>query len=441
MRTSPILLVVCVGLALPCRAQPQSPPPSIQAQPNAAADEPAIDVAHDDHDLHDPEQTPIAQGYVGDAWADEEAPLKLGLFSFRFLLQTRYEHTFAASDNPQAALALREEVLAHDGDGFSVQRFFWRIAATPSEYLSFKSILDLSKLRGSDVSNVLKQAFMQVSPVPKRLELVAGVFKLPYSILELDPVARFELPNLGQADDLVKDLGFAGRDVGVEVMFAPLPRPRWLRVLLGVFRGHAKDERSSPFGAIGARLESKPIKGLRIGFDVVGMPKAISYKRPFETSSDDVLPNPPDQLYPREQRWGNGVAYSADLSYTRKYFSLRAEGMLGDRVDIDQRYDARSFWSVWGLIAYRFKVGPLGVMPAARVEWLETDREHDLGGRLELSAALNVLYKKSVRWALAVTHTDLQRDSPVLEQPQPLPYFPYFGIDSTRLTLQLQLEI
>jgi len=397
--------------------------------------------AQEDDGLHHPSETPIAQGYVGDAWADEESPLKLGVFSFRFLLQTRYEQTFATSRNTQPGLSLREDVLAHDGDGYSMQRFFWRIAAAPSEYLSFKSILDLSKLRGSDVSNVLKQAFMQISPLPKRLELVAGVFKLPYSILELDPVARFELPNLGQADDLVKNLGFAGRDVGLEVMFAPLPRPRWLRVTLGMFRGRAKGEHSSPIGSLGARLESKPIKGLRLGLDAVGMPRSIRYKQPFETDSDELLPDPPDKLYPREQRWSSGIAYSADISYTLKYFSVRAEGMLGDRVDVDERYGARSFWAVWGLVAYRFKLGPLGIMPAGRVEWLDTDREHDVGGRLELSAALNILYKKSLRGVLAITRTDVQPETAALEQPRPLPYLPYFALDFTRVTLQLQLEI
>ncbi|HTU59141.1 MAG TPA: hypothetical protein VMF89_11920, partial [Polyangiales bacterium] len=218
-------------------------------------------------------------------------------------------------------------------------------------------------------------------------------------------------------------------------------RPRWLRVTLGAFHGRAKDEHSSPIGSLGARLESKPIKGLRLGLDAVGMPRSIRFKQPFETDSDELLPNPPDPLYPREQRWASGIAYSADVSYTRKYFSVRAEGMLGDRVDVDARYGARSFWAVWGLVAYRFKLGPIGIMPAGRVEWLDTDREHDVGGRLELSAALNILYKKSVRGVLAITRCDVQPDTAVLEQPQPLPYQPYFALDYTRVTLQLQLEI
>jgi hypothetical protein len=441
-----LLTIFLLGLALPCHAQELdagTTPSAEAATASAASIEPAESAENAGDPGHDdPAETPIAQSFVGDAWADDEAPLKLGLFSFRVLLQTRYDQTFAAtSSNPNPNLALRENVLVRDGDGFSLQRFFFRIAAVPNQYIAFKSILDLSKLKGSNVSNVLKQAFMQLSPVPKRVELVAGVFKLPYSILELDPVARFEVPNLGQADDLIKNVGFAGRDVGVELMFAPLPKPRWLHVIFGAFRGHAKDEHASPFGALGARLESKPIKGLRFGADIVGMPASQDYKQPFATSRNDVLPLPPDPLYPREQRWGSGVAYSADVSYSRKKLSLRVEGMLGDRVDIDERYGARAFWAAWGIVAYRFKLGAWGLMPAARVEWLDMDANHSNGGKLELTGALNVLYGKRVRFVIAATRTEVQASTPVLEQPRPLPYVPYFALDNTRLTFQLQLEI
>ena len=408
-------------------------------QPTAAETEPDTTVSP-----HDEEAGPSPQpsSFEGDAWGDEQGKLNAGPLSFRILLQTRYEHTYAeSSENTRVGYALREDVLVRDGDGYGLQRLFFRMAANPLPWVEFKTILDFAKLRGSDVSNVLKQAYFTLKPIPERVEIAAGVFKLPYSILELDPVARFELANLGDADEVIKNLGFGGRDVGVELMVAPLEKPRWLRLLVGAFRAHAKDENASPVGAIGARIESRPWKELRLGVDVVGMPSSYNYKQPFETSSKDVLPMPPDPLYPREQRWGSGKAYSADISYTRKRFTVRVEGLLGDRVDIDTRYNARSFGSVWALAAYRFKVGPLGLMPAARVEFMDTDREHKTGGRRALSFALNVLYKKSVRLVLDVTRTDVQGDTPVIEQPQPLALYPYLDLDNTRVTAQLQLEL
>lgn len=436
----PLQLVVCLlaGAALTDTLQAQSPEPARSPEQVAREQSGAADTTGAEL----PSVAPLPQNFVGDAWADEPTPMTLGPWSFRVLLQTRYEHTYArASVDPRAGYAVREDVLAHDGDGLSVQRFFLRIAAVPSDYVSFKSILDLSKLRGSDVSNVLKQAYMLLSAQPKRLELVAGVFKLPYSILELDPVARFELPDLGQADDLVKNLGFAGRDVGLELMFAPLHKPRWLRVQLGAFRGHATGLQASPLGALGARVESKPHKGVRVGVDLVAMPRSVSDKQPFETSSDAVLPDPPDRLYPREQRWARGIAYSADASYTRKRFSVRVEAMLGDRVDVDERYGARSFASVWGLAAYRFQLQPIGLLPALRVEWLDADREHATGARLELSVALNVLYKKRLRFVVAGTRSVVQHGSARIEQPRPLPYEPYLELSRTKLVAQLQLEL
>jgi hypothetical protein len=384
-----------------------------------------------------------AQTFDGDAWGDDTARLAAGPLTFRVALQTRYRHTFAeASRDTRPGFALREDVLARDGDGFKLQRFLLRMAITPKRWLSFKGTLDFAKLTGSDVSNVVKQALATLRPVPKHVEINAGVFKIPYSILELDPVSAYELTEFGDSNELINDLGFAGRDVGLTVMLAPLSKPKLLRVVLGAFRGHAKDEHASPLGTVAARVESKPwIKGLRFGATVVGMPWARDYKQPFETSSKDVLPVPPDPLYPREQRWDSGKAYGADISYTRKRFSVRIEGLLGDRVDVDQRYGARSFSAIWGLVAYRFKIAKLGVMPAARVELMDADREHDAGGRTLLSLALNVLYKQNVRFVVDVTRTEVQGNSPVLEQPLPLPYYPYMALDDTRMTAQLQVEL
>lgn len=387
--------------------------------------------------------SPQAQGFDGDAWGDDASQLAAGPLTFRLALQTRYRDTFpVASGDMRQSIVVREDVLAQEDDGFKLQRFLLRMAVTPKPWMTFKGTLDFAKLRGSDVSNVVKQAIATLRPVPGRLELYAGVFKIPYSILELDPVSQYELTDLGDSNELINDMGFGGRDVGLAVMFAPLPKPKWARIIVGTWRGHAKDENASPLGVIAGRIESKPwVKGFRLGASVVGMPFSQSYKQPFETSSKDIRPNPPDMNYPAEQRWDSGKAYSADISYTRKRFSVRVEGLLGDRVDVDQRYNARSYSAIWALVAYRFKVGKIGVMPVGRVEFMDADREHDTGGRRILSFGVNFLYKRSVRFVIDVSHTEVQDDTPVLEQPRPLPGYPYFALDNTRVTGQLQLEL
>jgi hypothetical protein len=402
---------------------PPPPPAAAPAQPPEAAE-------------------PVEQIDTGDAWGDEVTGLQAGPLTFHLLLQTRYVHSFAEpSENTRPGYALREDTLARDGDGWDLQRFFFRVGADPEPWLGFKAILDFAKLRGSDVSNVLKQAYVRLRPLPSHIELAVGVFKLPFSILELDPVAEYELSDLGDADTLVKNLGFAGRDVGVEAMIAPLSKSKRLRISFGAFRGHAHDEHASPVGAIGARVESKPIKALRIGADVVGMPYGADYKQPFETSGKDVLPMPPDALYPREKRWAAGKAYSADVTFDAHHLMARAEGMIGDRVDVDTRYGARSFWAAWVLVAYEFQLGTFDLMPAARAEWLDADREHGVGGRRELSLGCSLSFSKRVRLLLDATRTDVQPATAVLEQPLPLAAVPYFELDHTRVTAQLQLQI
>lgn len=445
----------CAGLLLSvasyAHAQDTNPPATPESLPPTAAEpsqpvdphpvEPVAGPPADQSEMSEAENPP-EQIDTGDAWGDDMAGLQAGPLTFHLLLQPRYAHTFAEpSDNPRPGYAVREDILVRDGDGWSLQRFFFRIGADPEPWVGFKAILDFAKLRGSDVSNVLKQAYARLRPVVGHVEIAAGIFKLPFSILELDPVAEYELTDLGDADNFIKNLGFAGRDIGAEIMVAPLPKPKRLRLSLGAFRGHAQDENASPVGAIGFRIESKPWKWLRVGADVVGMPSGATYKQPFETSGKDVLPMPPDPLFPRERRWAPGKAYSADISLEKYHFHVRAEGMLGDRVDVDTRYGARSWMAAWVLVAYKFHAGPIALMPAARAEWLDSDREHPVGDRRELTFGCTLILSKTVQLMFDFTRTDVQEGTPVLEQPLPLPAVPYFDLDHERVTAQLQLQI
>jgi hypothetical protein len=432
-------------IAVPRTAEPLEPPPDTfqpePSKPSAGRIEPAAGPPADQSQMSESANPPDEMD-TGDEWGPHMEGLQAGPLTFHLLLQPRYAQTFAEpSTNLRPGYATREDILVRDGDGWSLQRFFFRIGADPEPWVGFKAILDFAKLRGSNVSNVLKQAYARLRPIQGHFDIAAGIFKLPFSILELDPVAEYELTDLGDADNFIKDLGFAGRDIGAEIMVTPLSRPKRLRISVGVFRGHAQDENASPVGAIGMRVESKPWKWLRIGADVVGMPSGATYKQPFETSGKDVLPMPPDPLYPRERRWAAGKAYSADISFAKKHWRIRLEGMLGDRVDVDTRYGARSWMAGWVLVGYKFRAGPIALMPAARAEWLDTDREHSVGGRRELTLGMNVFFSQTVQLLVDVTRTDVANGTPVIEQPLPLPAIPYFDLDNTRVTAQLQLQI
>jgi hypothetical protein len=115
--------------------------------------------------------------------------------------------------------------------------------------------------------------------------------------------------------------------------------------------------------------------------------------------------------------------------------------MIGDRVDVDMRYGARSFWAAWALVGYKFKTGPIALMPAARAEWLDADREHAVGGRRELTLGCNVIFSKTVQLVADVTRTDVRASTAALEQALPLAAIPYFDLAHERVTAQLQLQI
>jgi hypothetical protein len=387
----------------------------------------------------DPNQDDLTDSMPGDPWGDAQG---LSVISLRALFQMRYTTTFAAdSDSSRASYVVREENLAQQGDGWAVNRLFLRLSSDPVKYVGFKSVLDFSELLDGDPEDVVKQAYAVLRPVPERFEIAVGLFKLPFSTLELDASARFEFADMGMANQLVGDLGYAGRDLGMQVMVAPLRKPKRLRLSVGAFRGHMHDEHDLPSGILAGRVEVKPIKSLRFGADVVDHLRAVTYDRPFNTSSKDELPNPPDPLYPAQKRWGAGRAYSVDARFKKKGFMLRGEFLYGDRVDMDERYKARTFWASWGIAAYRIEAGKVTLIPAVRAEWLDSDREHGKGMYRTLSLGLTTLFLERVRVLLDVSRVDVEEHTAVLNQPKPLPESPYLALDTTRVIAQLQLEL
>ncbi|MET0386628.1 MAG: hypothetical protein ABW321_11745 [Polyangiales bacterium] len=435
-----LLPIAQLTVVNPLQAQPQ-PEPDPQAQRAPIQQEPAKP-DHAEQDAQEPHDDPEPPPLDGDVFGGRSGGLRVGFLQFGFLTQIRFVRTWAAdSRNASAVYRVAENELARNGDGLSLHRFALRLAADPSPYLRLKTILDLAELVHDNADAAIKQAYVEVRPIPKRLELAIGLFKLPFTILELDPTAEFPFSNLGRADDLIKDLGFAGRDIGALVTFAPLKKAKRLRIAVGVFRGHARDESQAVLGTLGGRIEWRPIKGLRIGADWVEHPSNIVYNQSIETDDDDLVLNPTDLRYPRAQTWLAGRAFSADVQYQRHKMRLQIEGILGDRVDRDARYGAESFYILWALASYRFKTGSLHWMPALRAVYWDADREHSVGVRRELSVALNVDFTDNVRLLIDLTRIDVQAGTPLLDQPTPLPETPYQQLDDTQLIASLQVVL
>jgi hypothetical protein len=376
----------------------------------------------------------------GDPWGDSQDELRAAGLSFKFLLQTHYQQTFAfSSRNPIINYRIPEETLVRHNDGWDVNRLFFRIAAEPSRYLSLKMILDLAEFMHNNPKQVAKQAYADISPIPKHLHFQVGVLKLPYSITELDPIATYEFSHMGEANNLVKGLGFAGRDIGAEVVVEPLAKPRYLKMALGAFRGHAHDEQGRLFGALGARVETHPVKSLRLGVDWVEQPNTITYLNPFDSANKNLLPNPENPNFPRSSTWQHGRAFSGDISFERMHLTLRMEGMVGTRVDYDTQYGAKKFAAFWALAAYKFPVGPVQLQPGMRAEWLDTDTQHNNGLHRQLTLGLATYFSDSIRLLLDVTRTYVQENSPEVNQPIPLRAIPYDALSNTRVTGQVQV--
>ena len=368
---------------------------------------------------------------------------QLGPLEIRSFLQTRYRHTFIAdSDNPRAGYPLAEEYWLAQRDGWELRRLYMRVGWEPSRYVSGKMVVDFARLLRNSLNGFIRQAYVRITPVERRLSVDAGLLKLPYSLMKLASSARLEFADTGPTSDLTRDLGYAGRDLGVRVKLAPLPKVKRLTLILGAYRGHAYNEHDSPVGALAGRVELHPVKGLDLGASVVHHAFQHSYKRPFSTSDKQVLPEPPDPLFPREQAWARGTAWGADATYNyQKRLLLRAEGLWGDRVDVDERFGARAFFGAYALVALRLPVGSVVLQPAARAEWLDADLDHDNGTRRVLGLALQVIFSSHVRFLLDATHTNVDEQSPLLDQPRPLATYPYFELDHLTATGQLQVEI
>ena len=246
---------------------------------------------------------------------------------------------------------------------------------------------------------------------------------------------------MGQADALVKDRGSAAVTWGSKSWWPRSPSltpsvSRWAPTAVTL-----DDEHASPAGAFGGRLETRPVKAMRLGLDFVDLPYTVAYQNPFDTSKKHVLPNPPDPFFPTQKNWAAGKAWSADATFEHAHFMFRVEAMMGDRIDVDSTYGARGFAALWALAAYRFRLGSLHLMPAARIEWLDGDRTHPGGRHRQVSAALNVIFSKYARFLIDVTRSDVEAGSPISRSAPSAPGHSVPRSPFTRLALQLQVEL
>ncbi|HVV49398.1 MAG TPA: hypothetical protein VHO06_07060, partial [Polyangia bacterium] len=402
-----------------------APPPAVAAPEKSAKKGKGAKTASQDEEEEELEEVAPRPSAKGDPFGDEpeNGPKPKG-FAFRLLLQTRYTRVF---DDASVNDAL-------SNDGFALNRVFLRATVHPYKWLSAKLLVDFAELAYSNPQQALKLAYGELKPI-KRLEMTVGLFKRTYSLLELLPIAEYEFADTGPTDNLIKTTQFGGRDVGAMVRGDPLPRRRWLHVYLGAFGGAGEGAEGIP-GTTGnvntgpdlaapsllltARLQSRPLKHLSLGVDGAWRP----------TGSTDINGLPP------QSQVGAGKATSADLTYSNRWLELRGEWLYGDRTDLPTRVDARTFMGAWGILAVRFPVARVLVMPAFRLEWLDADREHPEGQRYLVSGALNLDVTSHVRVLFDLSRYQIEAGSYPLTSPPGV-----FSHTATVFVTQVQLKI
>lgn len=362
---------------------------------------------------------------------------KVAIGRFRMMLQLRYRHTYADPSTLSVAPTISHEQIAtvKEQDGYDIQRAFLRYTARPIKQVEAKLLVDFAELKHNNVKQSFKLAYLQIHPF-KRLQIDVGLLKRTYSLLELLPIVEHELADLGPTDSYIKDLGYAGRDIGAVVRVQPLPERRWLTVSVGAFRGDIDEGYdANPVRLVTTRLESLPWKHLRLGVNGAFRLQQNRQMQKFEDANDK-------KYYAEAITLDKGNAFGGDVSLLFKHLQVRLEGLYGDRTDVG-RVASNKFMAAWIVVAPNFKVGPVKIIPAGKLEVLDTQPQSSGGRRIIGTAAVGVVPYKNLRVLVDFTRTVVDDLTPAMSK---VPWTSgnnsvyVFEPNTTSGTLQLQYQ-
>jgi hypothetical protein len=310
----------------------------------------------------------------------------------------------------------------------------------PTNALSARLQVDFGELLQGRERRTVKLAFADLEVVKKRLWIVAGLVKRPFSLLELRPLTEFEFADSGPTDDLIKELGFAGRDVGVLVRGRPLPKRKLLQLSAAVMAGEAAGEFRTPVGLVVVRAESELTRDLVVAVDAAFRPLATRALY----GGDDV---PVDFL-------DAGAAMSADLTFTPGDLAVRAEVLYGKRTDLlsmgrgdaglagDCKVGGCHFVAGWVMTSYAIPLAARWrLLPAVRVEALDVTTGQAGGGQLGVSAALNLDFGAEVRGLVDFTQRWVEPGTQALSQLNEVILTPIREQGGSTLSVRLQVVL
>lgn len=383
----------------------------------AAADNAAADAGGSQpkkkHKKHGNGDASLDQGDVVDE--DDLGGISSHGVNFRFLLQTRYTANLVDHDvDPSTTLDPRLQ------DGYSISRAFMRAVSSPRQWITLKFLADFAEFSHRQPRRALKLAYAEFHPAD-HITLIAGLFKRTFSLLELLAIADFEFADVGPTDVLIKNAELGGRDPGAMIEITPLRKKKTLGIYVGVYDGGLGGADARPYGLMTGRIEGRPTKHLRLGVDGAWRPHGQSPLGAGIPSTTIA-----------------GKAVSADASIVAKDLEVRAEWLWGDRTDRALAADARTWMAFWAIGAIKLDLSDtLRLMPAARFEWLDADREHPVGRRYLFSGSLNLMDRAdTVRLLLDVSRNQVQSGTFPLSVPPLL-----LDTSSTTIVVQLQVKV
>lgn len=403
--TRSIAVALCLGAAsLTSVAHAKKKNAEVSAHAAASPDAARAEDRNSNGTVRPEDNEPIISE-TGDAFSDTKGPA--GVYGFRTLLQTRFQHAAVdlapiedrlRAEDPVNAGYVRDLIRerAHSSDGFGIQRAFLRATVQPTPAFGAKLLVDFAEFLHKNQKNALKLAYGELRP-NHTITVTAGLFKIPFSLLELLPIADFEFADVGPTDELIKDLGIGGRDIGLKLTVTPLAKRKTLSIEAGIYDGDNHNLQKNPGpGILAARAKVRPVSHLEVAGDCV--------YRPTNVRDLDDSGNP-------YQKHSKGGACSVDASFSYHRFAIRGEWMTGKRTDAPLFHDDKDhrFSAVWALASYRVRLKKsMSLRPAVRVEWLDEDQPSNIGQTFALSAALNLDLSNSTRILFDLTRSRVQ---------------------------------
>ena len=147
---------------------------------------------------------------------------------------------------------------------FDIRQARFKLRWQPEKRLT--AVIQLAGFQDNDFGvSLLRDAYIHVSPL-QYLEIRAGLFKKPFSRLQLRSFGKLRVLNRGELNDLVvEDLRYGERDLGLQFSGRILPDIK-LDYEVGVFNGSGPDvsERGNSKD-VAARIQVRPADWISVG--------------------------------------------------------------------------------------------------------------------------------------------------------------------------------